>query len=167
MNITGEQLSAHKNKLLNAAIVLLAVILAVYVNRGQSAKLEALQAKVASELQKNGVIRELALLQQDTGAYAAYFSPDDPGPIMTNFDSLTEGLNTEIVSVRPQKAQKEQGLSTIAFELNVRCKDYYSLSKFISAIENYQKVYVVDELVITPAEKGSLTGRLMVRAFAG
>ncbi len=141
-----ELASKHKNKILNFALFLLALIIAGNIYKQQVKDIESLKAKIELEIKKNGVLESISKLEKRINSYKKLLAKKDASLIINTITNIARESGIKIVSIRPVSEQRYQEYIKFPFNLTLIASDYHALSKFISKVETYQDLYSVDSI---------------------
>lgn len=148
----------NKNKLLNAGVILLFVFIAFQIYRFENKEESRLVQSKESELKKNKVVENIALLEKQINAYKKVLVRQDLGSVMNSISNIAKSNSVEIISIKPLKDESYDDYASSSFVITARAADYHSLAEFISKIENYKDIYLVEEVVITASNSGRAEG---------
>jgi Tfp pilus assembly protein PilO len=149
-------LSRHKNKILNInfAIIVLALIFANNIYKKQVSIIETFKQNKDIETKKNGVLGNISQLEKKINAYKNYLNKKDMSLVMSRINNIAKDSGVKIISFRPQTETDYPVYVKYSFSLAVNFKDYNSLGRFMSKIENSPDVYMVDSINIEPLSQG-------------
>ncbi|MFC1804228.1 type 4a pilus biogenesis protein PilO [Candidatus Omnitrophota bacterium] len=155
MDIIG-LINNHKNKLLSLTVVVVALAAAAYIYKFQGGSLESLRAQKNAQIRKNQILSEIEKLQASLAVYQDALKKKDISVFMNNINNIVKESNVSIASIKPLK-EKDRGVYVeFFFALSVTARDYHQLAKFISEIENYSDIFIVDSMKIS--QKGIVRG---------
>ena len=153
----------YKNKIINIAVILLALIISGNIYRGQSAEMRLLEKGKAEELKKNEVLERIGRLEDKIKAYQKILMKKDAGSIMNTLTKIGSATGVEIASIKPEEEQKSADYCLAPFSMTVKARDFHSLGNFVSKIENDSDKYTIEILEVSPASQiGKKEGRLTV-----
>jgi len=159
MELTGLT-NKHKNKIINIAIIILTLIISSNVYKKQTHEMELLKKKQDIEIKKNEIIKNISQLTIRIKSYKNLLTKKDISSIITNISDMAKQSGIKIVSIRPEPEQAFPNYIKFPFTLALSAADYNAIGKFISKVESYQDVYIVEALYIKSSE--ALTMELMV-----
>lgn len=163
----NELINKHKNKALNAVIILLILYCANYIFNKQNKVLESLKKKNESEISKNNVLEGISILERKIDSYKDLLGKKDASYIMNTLSNIAKESGIKIISIRPSGEQVFPEFVKLPFDLIVSSADYHALGKFISRIEDYQDVYMVENIDISPdRQKKELSVNLTISSIA-
>lgn len=147
--------SRYKNKILNGAIIVLALIIANNIYKVQFNTIESLKSSREKESKKNIVLGEISQFDKRLKAYKSFLNKKDMSLVIDNISNIAKDSNVRILSLRPDLGQAFPLYIKYTFNLAVILNDYATLGKFISKLENSYDVYMVEGLVVNPRFEGS------------
>jgi Tfp pilus assembly protein PilO len=157
----------HKNKIVNIAIIILAVIISANIYKKQSEGIEALKKKEDTETKKSEVIKNINQLAQKINSYEKLFIKKDVSAVINTISGLAKESGIKIVSVRPDAEQAYPNYIKLPFGLVISADDYHAIGKFISKLESYQEVYIIEAASIRlDNQSGEFMVSLRVSALA-
>ncbi len=166
MKVT-DLINAHKNKLLNIAVIILALIVANNINKSQNKDIGSLQVKEDAEVKKNQVLASISDSEKRINFYRKMFHKKDMSSVINTISNIANGLDIKIISIRPDNEKSYPVYIEYPINLVISAKDYHSIGKFISKIESSSDIYLVGELNIeassgsqAPEEGYAITARL-------
>ena len=145
MEVT-ELLNKHKNKIINIAVIIIALIIANKVYEGQVSRVESLREKKETESKINDVLGEISQLDKKLDTYNNLLSGKDPGLTLNTISNIAKQSNVRILSIKPGSEERFPEYVKLPFDLTITAANYHTLGKFISNIENHQNVYIVEGL---------------------
>lgn len=162
----------YKNKILNIAIIVFAIIVANNIYKIESKSIESLKASKESELKKNAILGDITVFDKRLKSYKNFLNKKDISLVIDNIGNIAKDCNVKIISVRPEPAQAFPLYVKYTFNLTVNTNDYLALGNFISKLENSFDVYMVESMVVNPRFESSedtplrgLTVNLKVSTF--
>jgi Tfp pilus assembly protein PilO len=155
----------NKNFVLNMVVILVAVFIAFnFIYKGQEQELQRLVAKKDMEAKKNVVLANISRMEKDIVGYKTLLQKKDAGEAINTINNLARASGIKISSIKPPATeQKTQDYIRSTFDVMLSAPSYHALGKFVSALESYRDVYIVDWVDITSQEPGKeLTANLKV-----
>lgn len=157
----------NKNKLLNLAVIIIAFIIASNIYRQQTREIESLKSKSNTETKKNTVIENISKLEKSIGTYKNLLAKKDAGSVINTVSNIAKESGVKIVSVKPLAEQRQADYIKFPLNLALTVPNYHTLGSFISKIENYQDVYVVESIEIRFQEQAKeLAVSLIISSIA-
>ncbi len=150
-------LNKYRNKLLNAAVILLTLIIVVNIYKGQNMSLELLRGAKDSELKKNEVLGVIAQAEKRLNTYKNFFNKKDSSLMVNTISNIARDSNVKIIAISPRGQENRQVYTKYPFDLTIGVDSYHAVGKFISNIENSNEVFFIDKVIIKPVEKGPAT----------
>lgn len=146
----AELANKHKNRIINVVIIILALIISGNIYKKQAEAIKSLEEQKEVEIKKNGVIKDINQLHYKINAYKNLLIRKDASSVINNISDMAKHSGVTIISIRPDSEQKYPNYSKLPFGLLVSAADYHAIGRFISALEDYQDVYVVEAISIKP-----------------
>ncbi|MFA5144979.1 MAG: type 4a pilus biogenesis protein PilO [Candidatus Omnitrophota bacterium] len=137
----------NKNRVFNASLIILAVIVAGNIYKGQGKGVEALKKENDMEIKKNTVMNSLSKGENDLDGYKNIFVKKDAGSIINTLSNIAKESGVKIKSIKPAQEQKLTYYIKTPFNLALSVPGYHALGGFISKLENYRDAYLVVEAV--------------------
>lgn len=146
-------LKKYKNKVLNAAVVLLTLIIISNIFKGQSQQVKALNETRAAELKKNEILSSISSLEKKISAFKKIFGKRDPSAVINSLSIIARESNVKIISITPKGQDNRSAYTKYPFDLVVGVENYHSLGKFVSNIESSNDLFFIDRMGVRPTEK--------------
>lgn len=159
----------YKNKILNIAIIILALIISSNIYKKQAKEIESLKGKTNVEIKKNNMLKNISQLEKRINTYRNLFAKKDVSLVINTISNIAKESGIKIVSIKPIPEQRQIYPEYIKFPFNLvlTASKYHALGKFISKVEGYRDVYVVDSLEMRfEPTKEELTVNLKVSSIA-
>lgn len=136
----------HKQKtnILNIALIILALIISLNIYKKQVKEIESIKAQKEVEIKKNKVLQEISQLEKRLVLYKNLLPKKDPSSVINNINNIAKESAIKIVSIRPAAEQKYPDYIIFPFDLVIKVANYHALGKFISRVESYTDVYMVE-----------------------
>jgi Tfp pilus assembly protein PilO len=144
----------YKNKILNIAIIILAVIIANNTYKKQANIIASLKQNKDTEIKKNEALGSIGQLEKKMNAYKNSLIKKDNSLIMSAINDIAKDSGIKITSFRPEPEILYAVYVKYSYSLSINAKDYNSVGKFISKIENSPDIYTVDSVNIRPLPQG-------------
>jgi Tfp pilus assembly protein PilO len=153
----------NKNKLVNIAIIILALIIAAQISKKQTKDMEALVAQSNVEIKKNKVLGDISRLEKKINAYKNLLAEKDPNLTINSIGNIAKETGVNITSIKPEPQQRYPDYIKAPFSLSISTSDYHALGDFISRLETNENVCIVDYIGIkSESPSGALTVNLRV-----
>lgn len=150
---TSELLQKHKNKLVNAAVIVFALIVANNIYGVYARKLEVLQVQTENEIRKNEVLSTISQSEKKVNAYKQLINSKDLSAVLNTISNLAKDFSVSIISVRPRGEVNYSAYTRYGYEMTVLAKDYHALGKFISKLEASPDIFMVHSLYLLPVDR--------------
>ncbi|MDD5408922.1 MAG: type 4a pilus biogenesis protein PilO [Candidatus Omnitrophica bacterium] len=147
--ITMDFFSKNKDKIVNAGAILLAIIVALFLFNMQNQQLATLEENKNEEIKKSQVIDSLIRQEKRIDTYRRTFNRRDLGSVIDAMTDISKGTKVKIVSVKPGTEQKYPEYIKDSFFIVVRVESYHALGQFISKVENYKDLFIVEDVNIS------------------
>lgn len=159
----------NKNTLLNVLILLIACFIAFnFIYKGQEQQLQSLTARKDVESKKNAVLENIKGMEKKIDDYRSMLPKKEVDEAINTISNLARGEGLKIVSIKPPTSEEKTPEYTKAsFDVSLSASSYHALGRFISNLESYADVYIVDSVDIMPQEEGKeLTANLKISTIA-
>jgi len=147
--ITMDFFSKNKNKIINAGVILLAIFIALYLYGMQNQQLDSLVENKNEEIKKSEVIESLNRVEKRIDSYKQTFNRKDLGSVIGAMTDIAKDTRVKVISVKPGAEQQYAEYIRTSFLIVVRVADYHALGLFISKVENYKDLFLVEDVNIT------------------
>lgn len=134
----------HKGKILNAAVIIFAVIIANNIYRNQLNEINSLREKKEMELKKKDILGDFTGLESKLNAYKELLGKRDLSVVINDINAIAKSSNVKIISIKPSEEESYPEYVKFPFELVVTTVNYHALGKFVSALENSSIVFLVE-----------------------
>jgi len=151
----------NKNKILNFGIIFLFLFIALQIYRFGNKQETLLIEQKENELKKNKAIENIASLEKQVEGYKKAFVRQDLGTVMDRMSSIAKDHSVKIISIKPIKEESYAEYTIFLFIITAKAGDYHSLAEFISKIENYKSIYLVEavDIVSSVSSQGADSGK--------
>jgi len=136
----------NKNKILNFGILVLAFFVAWQIWQAADQKVNTLNQQKTDELNKNTAMVEIAGFERKIDGYKNIFTKKDVGSVMDTISSIAKNCLIKIVSIKPGEERVYSDYIKSSFIVSISAPGYHALGNFISQIESFQDIYIVDEV---------------------
>lgn len=143
-------LQKNKNKILNLGVILLALFIAFQIYRSGDQRANLLVQQKDNELKKNIALEEIAGLEKRIDGYKKVFVKKDIASVMNSISAIAKNCSVKIISIKPNNEEAFSSYLKTSFSLTITAPGYHSLGNFISQIESFKDIYVVEEINIAP-----------------
>jgi Tfp pilus assembly protein PilO len=137
-----------KNKIINVVVLIIGVVVALQVYKGNLKKIEVLRGQQDAERKKNELLSEISQLDAKLDAFRNTLSPKDVNTVMNSITVLAQETGLKIMSFRPSIDQPYPEYVKSPYNLEVSAPDYHSLGRFVSKVESASEMYMVDRMNI-------------------
>ncbi|MDD2688761.1 MAG: type 4a pilus biogenesis protein PilO [Candidatus Omnitrophica bacterium] len=138
----------HKNKLLNIAVIILALILTYNIYKQYLADKASLEQKKEMELKKRTALENISQLELKIQSYQNLLSEKGASVLINNINSLAKDSGVKIISVRPAEKVQEEEYIKFPFELVINAPSYHAVGNFVSKLESSPEVFLVEVVKI-------------------
>ena len=147
--IATDFLSKNKIKIINAGVILAALIVALYLYSMQNQQIASLEESKVEEAKKSEIIESLNRVEKSINSYKQTFTKKDLGSVVGALTDIAKDTRVKIISVKPGLEQQYPEYIKTSFLIVVRVADYHALGQFISKVENYKDLFLVEDVNIT------------------
>lgn len=142
----------HKNKFLNIGIIILAMFAASYIYSKQDQELVSLSQKKGQEIKRNSILESISQVEKRADAYKQFFTTKELGEVVDDMTNIARDTQVQLLSVRPGAKEKYPEYIKTSFLISVKAADYHALGIFVSKIENYKDLYLVEGVNINSSD---------------
>lgn len=146
--ITIDFFSKNKNKIINTGVIVLAIFASLYLYSLQSQQLVSLEENKNEEIKKSEVIESLDRVEKRINSYKQTFNRKDLGSVISALTDIAKDTRVKVISVKPGAERQYTDYIRTSFLIVVRVADYHALGQFISKIENYKDLFLVEDVNI-------------------
>lgn len=150
--INYDLIERNKDKIINFGVIILAVVIALQLYRSTNDQVNFLIQQQSSELEKNKVVEDIAILEKKAQVYKKVFVKKDLASIMDIVSGIAKNASVKIISVKPYAEAALGNYFNSSFLIMLNAPSYHALGDFISKIENHKDVYLVSDISIIPVE---------------
>jgi Tfp pilus assembly protein PilO len=147
--IATDYFSKNKNKLVNGGVIILAVFIAFYLYGLQAQQLVSLRESKNEEIKKSEIIESLNKVEKKISKYKQIFTKKDLGSVIDAMTEIARDSQVQVISVKPGPEERKADYIKTSFFIVVRVADYHALGNFISKVENYKDLFMVEEVNIS------------------
>jgi Tfp pilus assembly protein PilO len=138
----------NKKNIFNIAAIILSLIIAYNIYKLQLREMKKIEQKNQETMEKNTVREYISQFERKVTDYKNLLSKRDSGVVIDTFSKIAQQTGVKIITVRPLPEQKYPEYIKMPFDLVLSTPDSHALGKFISKVESYEDVYMVDSLEI-------------------
>lgn len=151
-----EELSNKQKKVLvNLVLILLFIFVSYrYIYNNQAKKLDSLRAKKDLEIKINEALQNIISQEANLDSYGGFLLKDS-SPIINSISDIAKQNGVELVSIIPEPEQSKGDYIIFPFDLTIKTPGFHALGEFISGLENYKDIYIIDDLQITDDEQNN------------
>lgn len=158
---TSDFISKNKNKLLNLGLLIVALMVSNNIYKHELKVMENLKSGNNMEIKKNTLLNDIAKSKKTLDSYKALLVEKETGVLISEISKMAKESNVSIESIRPLQEQKGSEVTRQPFLLNISASSYHSLAKFISRVENYKDVFVVESFQVATAVQNKPISAIM------
>jgi hypothetical protein len=147
--ISTDFFSKHKDKIINGAVMLGAILAAFYLYGIQNQQLFSIEESKNEEIRKSEIIESLNRVEKRINGYKKTFTGKDLGSVIDAMTEIAKDTRVRIVSVKPGIDQREAEYIKSSFLITVKAADYHALGNFMSRLENYKDLFLVEDMEIS------------------
>jgi len=155
-----ELFEKNKNKFLNFGVIILALFIAFQIYKSADEQVNSLARQKEEELKKNKAVEEIAGLEKKIDGYKKIFVKEDVGSVIDTISNIAKNSSVKVISIKPGNGESFPDYIKSVFLITVSTPNYHALGNFISQIESYKDIYMVDEVNIASAENDQATGSI-------
>jgi len=158
----------HREKIFILLVVIATIFLARKILDAQKIKLAGSQDKISNYQRRIELGREIDSLNKELNKFKNVgWETEESVTMMGKINEIASQYGIEIINFNPGSPQDNQYYLTVAMSLDVSA-DYFSLTKFLSAIEDLETLTKITSLQITSStEPDSGEYGLTVKANIG
>lgn len=143
----------YKNKIINIAVIVLAVIIAVNIYKNHVIFITALNSQKQKEIEKNEIITNIIKLQKEFNAYKSLINGKDVSLAINNLNIIAKGAGVKINSIKPEQTKIEGIYETYSFQLEISAQNYENVGNFISSLESDPMIFIIDSMKFKPQKE--------------
>lgn len=140
----------NKKLITNLIIIIISFIVAFNIYKAQTQEAAKLKEKYEVEVKKNALLTQISAEENELRTYRNTLNKKDASAILNAINTAAKNSDVKIVSLRPQEPQVSADLTKYTYDLNLGAKNYHVLGAFISALENSDLVFIVENVSINP-----------------
>jgi len=118
----------------------------------QNQQIASLDESKSEEIKKSEIIEDLNRVEKRINSYKQTFTKKDLGSVIGAMTDIAKDTKVKVISVKPGLDQQYPEYVKTSFLIVVRVADYHALGQFISKVENYKDLFLVEDVNITAAE---------------
>lgn len=143
----------YKNKIINIAVIVLAVIIAVNIYKNHVISITALNSQKQKEIEKNEIITNIIKLQKEFNAYKSLINGKDVSLAINNLNIIAKDAGVKINSIKPEQTKIEGIYETYSFQLEISAQNYENVGNFISSLESDPMIFIIDSMKFKPQKE--------------
>lgn len=141
-------INKNKDKALSAVVIIIALIIAANIYKGQVKLMESIKSQKEIEIKRNDALTEISSLQKKMNSYKDNLGKKDANSIINTINKIAQEVGVSIDSIRPQDEVGDSTYTQYSFRLILKAESYHLIGKFISRIESDPAVYIVGDIKI-------------------
>lgn len=141
----------YKNKILNFAVIFIAIIAGFNIYKKQIKIVDSLKQKKELETRKNRILVGLLELEKKINFYKDFVNKKDISSVVNTLNSIAKESGVKIISLKPLEEQTFPLYTKYPFSLTLNARTYDDIGVFISNLENSGDIYVITSVAIKPA----------------
>ena len=145
----AEQIDKYKNIIINIVIIIVTLIIATNIYKGNQGRLESLNLKINEEEKKNSELEKISQMESREKLYKKLLAKREASLIMADINDITKAAGVNVLSVKPLQKESSANYSKDIFAVTVNTSSYHNLGQFIDALESYGNVYIVESMEIS------------------
>lgn len=149
-----EQMEKYKDKLISAAIITAALVIAFNIYQGNQASLKSLEAQISEEEKKNVEIEKIIRMDRKIASYKKLLLRRDASLVISDISEIAKQAKARVLTVRPEREESGPDYVKDIFEVAVNTDTYDDLAKFINAIETSNNIYAIEGIDISHQPRG-------------
>lgn len=142
-------LEKNKNKVLNLAVFLAAAFVAWQIWQAADQKFGVLNQQKTEELDKNSAMVEISGYEKKIDGYKKMLTKKDLSLVMDTVSGIAKNTMVKIVSIKPGEEKVYSDYIKSAFNVVVNAPNYHALGNFISQLESFREIYIVDDINVS------------------
>lgn len=146
----GELLHQHKNKIINTAILIFALLFTRNIYRQQLKVADSLRERKDTEEKKNSILADIRQLEKKIKVYEDFVNRKDISVAMNIISEIAQDFSINVISIRPAAPLERPLYTKYFFELRLEAQNYHNIGRFISNLESRSELYSVEGLKILP-----------------
>lgn len=149
-------LEKNKNMILNLGIVILALFISFQIYKGIEERINVLAAQKNDELKKSEAASEITSLEEKIDGLRKVFVKKDLGAVIDTISAIAKKSSVRVASIKPDIEEAHADYIKSSFLITINAPDYHALGDFVSQVESYQDIYIIDELRIVSEGSGQV-----------
>lgn len=143
----------YKNKIINIAIVILAVIIAGNIYKNHVAAIKVLNSQKQEETEKNEIITSVINFQKEFNGYKKFVNNKDVSLVINSINAIAKETRVKIISIKPEQIKIEGMYETYPFQVAISARKYEDVGNFISSLESAPEVFSIDSMGFKPQKE--------------
>lgn len=144
-----ELVNKYKNMLINAGIIIVALVVASNLYNDNSSNVASLRLKISEEEKKNMELDKLGEMEKKIADYRSLLVAQEASAVMSDISTMAKDAGIEVLSVKPSQREPRADYSQDIFDLTLNSRGYNQLAKFIKGVESYENVYMIESMDIS------------------
>ena len=138
------EILAYRNKIFNAAIIIVAILVSINMYRGQLQIIESLRQTKDMEVKKNTIVGSIGELEKRVKLYKEFVNKKDPLSLIKTFNRIARESGVNITSLKPDRQQEFPMYTKYPYIVMINASSFGQLGKFISKLESSPDIYFID-----------------------
>lgn len=148
----SKQIDKIKNNILSVVIIIIAFMVAKNIYLKQAGQLQEVTKERDMRRSQNQVLDSLSMLEKKVIYCRNNFAKKDASSIVNNISGLARESGIKIVSIKPEPEQRYSDYTKLPFSLVINASSYHALGRFVSNVEGYKDVYIIENIDIREAK---------------
>jgi Tfp pilus assembly protein PilO len=141
-----ELIEKNKKKILNLAVLFVALFIAFKIYSNQAQELSSLDQKKDTETEKNVVLQKIDKINKEVESYRKFINNKEISNIINAISDIAKSSSVEIVSVKPEAEEAKNYYTKHLFNLRLLSASYHNIGDFISRLESAPDIFNVETI---------------------
>jgi len=152
MNLPA-QIDKYKDKLINAVIIIVALIFATNIYKDYAAKINTMKSKISEAAKKNEELEKISQMDRKINAFRGLLTEKEKGVVISSITDIAKATGVDLLSVKPSDKEVGDDYVKDLFDVAINAPNYNILAKFVNAVETYKNFYIIEGITVVPQEK--------------
>ncbi len=138
----------YHNKAVNAAVVIVALVIAVKIYNNNAAEVAILGKNKDTQVEKNVVLERINKTNKEIDSLKKFINRKELDSVINTIGDIAKDSSVDIVSISPATEDNKSYYIKFFFDLRLSADSYHSIGKFFSTLESSQDILNVETVTI-------------------
>jgi len=146
-----EIIKKYHNKAVNAAVIIVALIIALKIYSNNAAEVAILNTNKDTQIDKNVILERVNKTYREINSLKKFINRKELDSVINTIGDIAKDSSVDIVSISPATEENKPHYIKFFFDLRLSADSYHNMGKFVSSLESSQDILNVETLSMDQA----------------